>query len=126
MTDSSFIPHFRIFLREIRLSCRIGIDPAENEVSQLLLTDVEITPVAKPESVSDGQKPEVDYAAVLARIREFAASKQHQLMEQFASEVADIILNEFAAAEVKVSCRKPTPFSDIAEAGVEVCKTRKE
>ena len=86
-------PHFRIFLRGIRFYCRIGIDAAEREVRQKLLADVEIVPIATSESSA---LPAVDYAAVLRRLRVFAESKQHDLMENFAEEAADIILNEFA------------------------------
>ncbi|MGI9296347.1 MAG: dihydroneopterin aldolase, partial [Gammaproteobacteria bacterium] len=112
--------HCRIFLREIRLRCKIGIDAAERETPQRVLADMEIAPAA----AAAPDRPAVDYAAVLRRLREFAASKQHGLLEHFAEEIADIVLTEFAAAEVRVFCRKPEPFSDLGAAGAEVWKTR--
>ena len=99
------------------------MDAAEREVPQRVLADVEISPAALPAS---SDCPAVDYAAVLRRLREFAASKQHGLLEHFAEEIADIVLNEFAAAEVRVSCRKPEPFPDLAAAAVEVRKARSD
>ena len=114
------VRHCRIFLREIRLRCKIGIDAAERETPQLLLADADIVPA---EDAAPG-RPAVDYAAVLRRLRAFAAAKQHLLMEHFAEEAADIILEEFAAAEVRISCRKPRPFSDLGAAGAEARKVR--
>ena len=48
----------------------------------------------------------------------------NDLLEDFADEAADIILREFAAAEVRIVCCKPSPFADIAAACAEVRKTR--
>lgn len=122
MESQNDIParHFRIFLRGIRLHCKIGIEAAEREVPQLLTADAEITPAADAAAGC----PAVDYAAVLRRLREFAAEKRRDLLEEFAEEAADMILREFAAAEVRFVCRKPNPFADVDAAGAEVRKSR--
>ncbi|MGI9305711.1 MAG: dihydroneopterin aldolase [Gammaproteobacteria bacterium] len=103
----------------MRLFCKIGIDPAEACAPQLLLADIEIAPVRRAENT-----PVVDYAAVFRRLQSFAAEKQHGLMEEFAEQAAQIILSEFAAEEVRIYCRKPRPFADLGEAGVEFTATR--
>lgn len=102
------------------MRCKIGIDAAEREVPQRIMADIEIAPLAD----AAGGRPAVDYAAVLRRMRAFAAEKRHDLLESFAEEAADIILREFAAAEVRVVCGKPRPFSDLECAAAEVRKTR--
>ena len=113
-------PNCRIFLRGIRLKCKIGIDAAEREIAQLIIADVEMTPAA---DAAPG-RPAVDYAAVLRRLRDFAAAKQYDLLEHFAEEAAQTILREFAAADVRIACYKPKPFADLNAAGVEIWKTR--
>lgn len=113
----------RIILRQLRLFCKIGIDPAEQEIAQQLLTDIDITPSA--DSVADSAVPSVDYAAVIIRLREFAAAKPHALMENFARQAATMIITEFAADTVRIYCRKPRPFADIEEAGVEIIEHRR-
>ena len=119
MSQTTATPNCRIFLRRLRLFCKIGIDPAECETAQHLLLDVEITPAndGKPDT------PVVDYATVMRRMEQFAAEKQHALLETFAREAAEIIAAEFDVAHVRVTCRKPRPFSQLEEAGAEVSLT---
>ena len=110
----------RIFLRQMSVLCKIGIDPAEREAAQRLMLDVDIAPSAEASS----PLPAVDYAEVFHRLQTFAAGKQHALMEDFASEVADILLEEFAIAEVRVRCEKPRPFPGLAAAAAEVIRKK--
>ena len=82
----------------------------------MLLLDVDITPAKPPNATL----PAIDYAAVCAQLRDFAASKQHYLIEDFARETAALIMENYAAATVTVVCRKISPFADLAAAGVEI------
>lgn len=107
-------------MRDLRLHCVIGIDPAEREAPQQVVLDIEIALARAAGEAADGvPRPAVDYAAVMRRMQEFAASKPHGLMEDFAAEAAGVIVSEFDAAEALVRCRKPRPFSNLGEAAAE-------
>ena len=110
----------RIILRGLRLSCIIGIDAAEKDIAQRVLVDADITPATAQTS----DLPTIDYAAVVRRLREFAAAKSHGLLETFAEEAAELVLAEFTAVEIRLYCRKPSPFADLEEAGVEIVRKR--
>ncbi|MGU9951136.1 MAG: dihydroneopterin aldolase [Gammaproteobacteria bacterium WSBS_2016_MAG_OTU1] len=120
LSTANHTTHCRIFLRQMSISCKIGIDPAEQQTPQKLILDVEITPAADDAS----SILSVDYAAVFYRLQTFAAAKQHTLLETFAAEVADILLNEFAIAAVRVVCEKPRPFAGLGGAAAEIVRTK--
>lgn len=121
MSQNTVISNCRIFLRQLHLFCKIGIDPAECEVIQHILLDVEIAPA----NSSEPNTPAVDYAAVMRRMEQFASEKQHTLLETFAQEAAEIIMAEFDAAHVRIICRKPRPFLQLEEASAEVALERR-
>lgn len=108
----------KIILRDLRLSCLIGVDAPERRVRQTLLLDADITLAAVH---ADDSSPTLDYREATEKLRHLAAESQFGLMETFAAKAAALLQQEAAANRVRVYCRKPKPFSDLAEAGVEVC-----
>ena len=110
----------KIILREMQLSCSIGITAAERHLRQPLLVDAEVTLATAP---ADDTTPTYDYDRAAEALRELAAAQHYGLMETFADVAADVLLALGGAAEVRVFVRKPKVFADLAAAGVEVHKT---
>lgn len=111
----------KIILRELRLSCLIGVDPAERHVRQTLLLDVDITLGGKLSGkITADKTPPLDYRVVITKLRALAAGETFGLMETFATRAADLLLDDSAAKAVRIYCRKPTPLAGLAAAGVEV------
>ena len=110
----------KIILQELRLSCLIGIDAAERHVRQQLVLDVEICVNQLPDS---DDAPVLNYYEVIKRLRDFAATADCGLMETFAEQAASLLLVYDSVLSVRVYCRKPMPFADIAAAGVEICRS---
>lgn len=114
-----------IFIHDFRLSTRIGVYAWERQAKQTIRLDLEIgLPDDKPFS-SGELEDAVDYAAVVGRLREFAADNPHPLLERFAEAIADIVLAEFGAAWVKVRVAKPAAIPGVRELGVAIERQRK-
>ena len=117
-SESSPHSHCRIFLRQLRLYCKIGVDAAEQDIKQYLLIDIDITPA----TASHNARPAVDYARVAKAIQALADDKHYALIENIADDIANMILANFAARAVRIYCRKPKPFAYLGEAGVEIIR----
>ena len=116
-----------IILQGLSLKCIIGIDAAEKYVRQLLVLDIVLNPFgycSEPNKAADAHTPAVDYHAVVCRLRLLAEESRHGLMEDFAEETAAVLLREFDISRVRVYCRKPKPLAGLAEAGVEIIRSR--
>lgn len=109
----------KIILREMQLSCLIGINAAEKHLRQRLLLDADITLAAPP---ADDATPSYDYDAAAAALRALAAKQHYGLMETFAEQAAAVLLAQGGASAVRVYVRKPQVFADLAAAGVEIEK----
>ena len=112
-------------MRGLRLSCFIGVDAAEKHARQAVVMDVEITPLVG-EKAADGQlsAPAVDYAVLARRLREWAEQTRHGYAEDMAAAAADLILGEFAAAEVRIYCGKIRPLAGLDQFGAEIVRAK--
>ena len=62
----------------------------------------------------------LDYAAVVLRLRAFAADNPHPLLERFAEALAQIVLAEFGAPWVKLRVAKLAALPGVRELGVAI------
>lgn len=113
-----------IFITDLRLKTRIGIYAWERALPQSLKLDLEIGVASDQAFVSDDFSDALDYAAVVARLRLYAAEHGHQLMERFAQGAADIVLGEFRAAWVKLRVAKLAALPGVREIGVAIERRR--
>ncbi|HSV19260.1 MAG TPA: dihydroneopterin aldolase [Casimicrobiaceae bacterium] len=113
-----------IFIHDFRLSTRIGVYDWERELPQTIRLDLDIgLPSARPfESGELGDA--VDYSAVVKRIKAFAATNPHALLERFTESIAMLVLEEFGAASVKVRVAKLGALPGVREIGVAIERKR--
>ncbi|MGH8798886.1 MAG: dihydroneopterin aldolase [Casimicrobiaceae bacterium] len=109
-----------IFIADLRVETRIGIYDWEQHLAQPLLLNLEIEPASAAALQSDSFADALDYAAVVARLRAFAADHPHKLLERFAAAVAELVAAEFGARWVKVSVAKPAPIAGVRQIGVTI------
>jgi dihydroneopterin aldolase len=115
-------PSSTIFIHDLRVTTRIGVYAWEQHVAQALRLDVEIgAPSAKP-FASGRIEDALDYAAVVARLREYAGSHPHTLLERFAEGIAELLRAEFAAPWVRVRVAKLGALPGVKEIGVEILR----
>jgi 7,8-dihydroneopterin aldolase/epimerase/oxygenase len=109
-----------IFVHDLRIETKVGVYGWERELSQTLRVDLEIAlPSSRPFETGD-LADAIDYAAVVTRLREFARSNSHALLERFAEAMAAIVLDEFGAQAVKLRVAKLGALPGVREIGVAI------
>jgi 7,8-dihydroneopterin aldolase/epimerase/oxygenase len=109
-----------IFIDGLEGRTVIGIHDSELHAAQPLLIDV-VAGVARARACdTDRIHDTIDYAAVRERVLRLLREHRLQLLEAFAAAVADILLDEFGAAWVRVRVRKPRKFDDVQAVGVQI------
>jgi dihydroneopterin aldolase len=114
-----------IFIHDFRLTTKIGVYDWEKRMPQTIRLDLEIG-LADDRAFASGKLEDaLDYAAVVGRLRAFAADHPYPLLERFAQAVADLLLDEFGARTVKVRVAKPNALAGVREVGVEILRERR-
>jgi dihydroneopterin aldolase len=110
----------KIVLDGFRLPVSIGVLPRERLAPQTLILRIELYFSLECAGHSDDLADTVDYAALCERMKEVAASRHFNLLENFAETLSDMILAEFAVEEVCLLAEKPGALPEIARVGVEI------
>lgn len=113
-----------IFIHDFRVATKVGVYSWERHMPQTVRLDLEIGVADDAAFVSGELADAVDYAAVVARLRAFAADHPHALLERFAQAIADLVLAEFKASWVKVRVAKPHALPGVRELGVAIERHR--
>ena len=118
----------KIILGGIEFYGYIGVSPAEREVGQRFVVDVELGVDLARAGASDDLADTISYADVYDVVISLGQRRRCLLVETLAEEIAQSILARFAAAAVMVRVKKcPPPISGvIAYAGVEIHRRRRE
>jgi len=107
-----------IFVQELRVETRIGVYAWEQHLTQPLLIDLELALPSARAFTTDDFADALDYAAVVKRIRAFAADHPHKLLERFAEALADLLRAEFGSPWVRVRVAKVAPVAGVKRLGV--------
>lgn len=98
----------RIRLRGLAFYGFHGVLPAEAELGQRFLVDVELRTSVKEAEVSDGIEDAIDYSAVYELVRTCVVDERYHLLEALAGRIAARILEGFLAVDsVEVEVHKP-------------------
>jgi len=112
-----------VFVRGLRLEAEIGVNASEFGRRQPLFIDAEIT-VTPPERCEHIAET-VNYELVVRRAQSIAAAGHVRLIETFAQRLAEALLEEPAAARVRIRIEKPEALAPHAlAAGVEITLAR--
>ena len=99
-----------IQLQGIELFGFHGVLEAERKHGQRFLVDLELAldaDIGADAAASDRIEDAVDYRDVVGAVRDVSDARAYNLLEAFASAVADTLLERFPLAGVKVRVRKP-------------------
>lgn len=99
-------PPDQIHLQGLQLRCHIGVPDEERAEAQLLHADIVLHLRGRFEDMADELSRTIDYAAVATRLEQVAAARPRRLIETLAAELAHVVLEEFAAAQVEITLRK--------------------
>jgi dihydroneopterin aldolase len=98
----------RLLLEDVRFYGHHGVTTAEQDLGVWFSVDVELTLDLAPAALSDDLGTTVDYGAVARRITEVGGHGRVHLIERLAGLIADVILREYPARQVRVRLRKLT------------------
>ena len=116
----------KLTLDDVRFFGRHGVTPAEESVGAWFSVDVELGVDLAAAAVSDDLAAAIDYGAVAKRVVEIGTGRRVNLIERLAGLIAEALLKEFPAREVRVRVRKMTAPLDglVGTPGVELTRKR--
>ena len=75
-------------------------------------------------SISDNINHTIDYDKVRKNILEIMNNHNFKLLESFAEEIANLLLNNFGAYWVKLDVAKPRKYNDVDSVGISIQRER--
>jgi dihydroneopterin aldolase len=116
----------KLTLNDVRFFGRHGVTKAEESVGAWFSIDVELGVDLTSAAVSDDLAAAIDYGAVAKRVVEIGTGPRVNLIERLAALIAEGLLEEFPARDVRVRVRKLTAPLDglVGTPGVELTRTR--
>jgi 7,8-dihydroneopterin aldolase/epimerase/oxygenase len=96
----------------------IGIHDSELHRPQPVIIDVHAGVPRVLACSTDRICDTIDYSTVRARLRELLREHRLQLLEAFGQAIAELLIDDFGAAWVRVKVVKPKKFDDVAAVGV--------
>ena len=116
----------KLLLDDVRFYGPHGMTAAEQAIGAWFSVDAELALDLSAAAVSDEISATVDYGAVARRIVEIGTRQRVNLLERLAGLIAEALLREFPAREVRVRVRKLTPPLDglVGTPGVELVRAR--
>jgi dihydroneopterin aldolase len=114
----------RLFLRGLTVECVIGFIDWERRVKQTVVLDLEIPVDCRAAAARDRVADTLDYKKLAKRIIAFVAASEFHLVETLAERTAQMILEEFGLAWVRLSVNKPGAIRDSRDVGVVIERTR--
>jgi len=84
-----------------------GVLPEERTLGQRFIVDLELAFDLRRPGAADDPVLTVDYAAVLAAVKEIVEGRPRRLIESLAEVIAGAVLDRFPVEEVLVRVKKP-------------------
>jgi len=97
----------RIYIRELRLRCIIGIYPEERREKQDVVLTIVLEGDFSAAGRSDRIEDAVDYKSLKKRIIEFVEASSFNLIETLGARIADLCVEHPAVARATVTLDKP-------------------
>ena len=118
----------KIFIEGIKFHGYHGLTRMERKVGVRLSVDVDLQLDLNVSGRSDSVRDTLDYRKVHERVVEIGRGSSHKLLESYAVELLDALLEEFPVEQARVRVRKETPVLDgiVDSVGVELSREREE
>lgn len=115
-----------IFISELRIETRIGIYARELQTAQTVQLDLEIGLRGKHAADSNRIEDTIDYAKVVAAIKQLFAEQHFSLLEHAAESIANMVIKDFKAPWLRVSIAKLAPLSGVKKLGISIERGEKK
>ena len=99
----------RVSLQGVDVYAHHGVHPAERELGQRFVIDVDLWTDCSEAARSDDLGTALDYTAVHRALTEATAGTSFHLLEALAGHLCAVLLREFSVQAVEVRVWKPNP-----------------
>jgi len=113
----------KITIVDLEVHFNVGVPDEERAQPQRLLITVDMTYDFSSAAVTDRVTKTIDYAEVAQKIIKFGEGRNWKLIEKVATDVADLVLNDFHPEVVMVMVKK-FPLPQVSYVSVSVSQTR--
>ena len=113
-----------VFIRDLKLSARIGVWEWEQQIKQNLVIDLDLGTDIRKAGKSDELADAINYKNVALRVSDYVSSNNHRLIEAVAENIATIILSEFDVIWCKVKVTKPRAVEKSKSVGVIITREK--
>jgi 7,8-dihydroneopterin aldolase/epimerase/oxygenase len=95
-----------ILIEDLEVHYRVGVPDSERAEPQRLLLCLEIDHDFTEAAATDDVRRTIDYYAVTRRLLGFGEGRSWRLIEKVAVDLAELVLEEYHAAAVRVTVKK--------------------
>ena len=113
----------RIFVRDLVLSCRIGVYSHEKDGQQRVRLNLDLECAEAP-AINDDYANVVCYAELIADIRDLLSQGHVNLVETLAERIAALCLRDRRVLSARVRVEKLDAVPEAASVGVEIERHR--
>jgi dihydroneopterin aldolase len=117
---------YRIFIRDLVLSCSIGVYDWEKLAPQRVRINVDVTAREPGAALADDVAKVVSYDDVVKGIKSISSEGHINLVETLAERVADLCLSDPRVVVVRVRVEKPDVIVEAGVVGVEIERRRSD
>ena len=110
----------RILIRDLLVRGIVGINEDERRERQDVLVNLVLWVDTRAAAASDDISAAVNYRSVAKRVLQHVEGGAPMLVERLASELARLVLAEFAVERVRVRVEKPGALRFARSVGVEI------
>ena len=114
----------RVRVSRLRLDAEVGVYDSERGRTQPIIVDLEAEVSADASHPAGSLGEAVNYAALAETARRIAASRHHDLLEDLARSIADVIFADPRITRLVISIDKPTALDDAEGVGVNLERWR--
>ncbi|KAF9913534.1 trifunctional dihydropteroate synthetase [Lobosporangium transversale] len=115
-----------IFVKDLKLSCIIGVNPWEREEEQVVVVNLKIYPGF--DDTSDRKADYVskthNYRTIVRTITKYIEASAYKTVEAFVTSVARIAIEKCHVSKITVKVEKPSAIVFAGSAGVEITRDR--
>ncbi len=114
----------KVFIEGLEIETLIGIYDWERRIRQTLAFDLEMAFDNRKPAATDDIADTLNYKDISKRLTEFVSQSEYQLVETLAERCAQIVLEEFGVAHVRLKLSKPGAVRGAKAVGVIVERDR--
>ncbi|KAF9109694.1 trifunctional dihydropteroate synthetase [Mortierella sp. AM989] len=115
-----------IFVKDLKLSCIIGVNPWEREEEQIVVLNLQIYPGMDDttDRKADYVSKTHNYRTIVRTITKYIEASSYKTVEAFVTSVARIAIEKCHVSKITVKMEKPSAIVFAGSAGVEITRDR--